>query len=114
MLLQFLPDGAELLRNFVLRHIPEHFNSTGGLRRFIVPAFVLHHAQGVLQLVHLGLQHLPLVAEHGQSGVNGVVALHGKLKILPDVLDGHTGFFHAADHPQPLDVAFAELADAAG
>ena len=99
--------------NFVLRHIPEHFNSTGGLRRFIVPAFVLHHAQGVLQLVHLGLQHLPLVAEHGQPGVNGVVALHGKLKILPDVLDGHTGFFHAADHPQPLDVAFAELADAA-
>ena len=37
-----------------------------------------------------------------------------KLKILPDVLDRHTGFFHAADHPQPLDVAFAELADAAG
>ena len=48
------------------------------------------------------------------SGTEKGSALRLLLQFLPDVLDGHTGFFHAADHPQPLDVAFAELADAAG
>ena len=52
--------------------------------------------------------------EHFQPGVNGVVSLHGKLNILPDILDGHSGFFHAADDLQPLEVVFPEHPNAAG
>ena len=52
--------------------------------------------------------------EHFQPGVIGVVSLHGKLNILPDILDGHSGFFHAADDLQPLEVGFPEHPNAAG
>ena len=67
-----------------------------------------------MQLPDLPRSHLPLMAEHLQPGVDGVVPLHGKLDIQPDILDGHSGFFHAADDPQPLEVALPEHSDAAG
>ena len=65
-----------------------------------------------MQLPDLPGEHLPLMPEHLQPGVDGFVPLHGKLGILPDVLDGHSGFFHTADDLQPLEVAFPEHSDA--
>ena len=38
-----------------------------------------------MQLPDLPRSHLPLMAEHLQPGVDGVVPLHSKLDILPDV-----------------------------
>ena len=52
--------------------------------------------------------------EHFQPGVNGVVSLHGKLDILTNIFDGHSGLFHTADDLQPLEVVFPEHPNAAG
>ena len=68
----------------------------------------------MLQLLDLLGEHLPLMLKHFQPNVNGVVSLHGKLDILPDIFDGHSGFFHAADDLQPLEVVFPEHPNAAG
>ncbi len=65
-----------------------------------------------MQLPDLPGEHLLLMPEHLQPGVDGVVPLHSKLDILPDVLDGHSGFFHTADDLQPLKVAFLGHSDA--
>ena len=35
-------------------------------------------------------------------------------QFLPDILDGHSGFFHTADDLQPLKVAFLKHPNAAG
>ena len=70
----------------------------------------------LLGLVHCGYKKIRQKAPSpiGMILLSAVLGIVFWLQFLPDVLDGHTGFFHAADHPQPLDVAFAELADAAG
>ena len=68
----------------------------------------------MLHLPDLIQQNLPLVVEHLQSGVDGVVSLHGQLDVLPDVTDGHSGLFHAPDDLQPLEVRLPEQTDSAG
>ena len=65
-----------------------------------------------MQLPDLPGEHLLLMPEHLQPGVDGVVPLHSKLDIQPDVLDGYSGLFHAADDLQPLEVAFLGHSDA--
>ena len=38
----------------------------------------------------------------------------GQLDILPDVLDGHAGLFHAVDDLKPLKIGLLKHPDAAG
>ena len=77
--------GTETRRDIAGRHIAGRGDGAGGLCGFVVPAFIIHHGHRVLQLGQLRFQSLLLVAEHGKAGVNGIVALHGKLDVLPDV-----------------------------
>ena len=111
---QFLADGTEALGDLLFRHVLGNADGAGCCRSFIVPALVLHHIHGVPQFLHLGLQCLPLAAEHLQPQLDGIVPLQRHFNILPDVLDGQAGFFHAADHLQPLKVRILKHPDAAG
>jgi len=108
------PDGPEALGDLLLRHADGDVRGAGGLRRLVKPALVFHRLQRVLHLPDLIQQNLPLVVEHLQPGVDGVVSLHGQLDVLPDVTDGHTGLFHAPDDLQPLKVRFPEHPNATG
>ena len=58
-------------------------------------------------------QDLALTAEHCEAQGDGIVSPLGLLDILPDVTDGHSGLFHAADDLQPLQIGVLKHADAA-
>ena len=64
-----------------------------------------------MQFLHLLFQDLLLMPEHGKAQADGIIALQCHFNVLPDVLDRHSGLFHASDDLQPLDVGFPEHAD---
>ena len=109
-----LAHAVEPGRNLLQRHLLGGFNAAGSFGGFVIPAFIIQRGKGLLQLGYLGQQDFALLLEQGQAGINGAVALHGKLDIGADIFDGHARAFQAGDHPQPFHIAFLEHADAAG
>ena len=60
------------------------------------------------QFLHPCLERLALTPEHIEPLVYRVVAFQHEIYIPAYLLQRHSSFFHAADHPEPLYIAFAE------
>ncbi len=71
-------------RDFGKLHLLRGIDRTRFLRRFVIPALVIHHLHGVLQFRHPLFQNFLLAPEHGKAQIEGRCGSgFAPFKILP-------------------------------
>ena len=101
-----------LLRKVLVASLSEQMQGAFVLCGFVIPAFVIHQMQDLLQLADLFSDRIPLTLKERQTLRDRRIALRAHVHEFPDLRQRQPGLFQALDKLQPFDRFFVELTDA--